>query len=287
MSLRSTYGFCLVLITALLLTSACTEQIEIDLDSTYARLVVEGVVSTDSINHYVLLSISSDYFSNRPAPRVQDALVELTFEDESMQLIENEAIPGRYETPYAFRGEIGTTYNLNINELDVDQDGEEEYYHASSTMSGGSELERIELRYYPTPVVSGYTVFVYLYHPIEARDWFGFKLMKNSDLLTDSLSKYSVVSDELFDTGYFPGLPAGFLSDDDPREAVHPGDTITFELNCIEKAYYDFITEAQLELAGNFPLFSGPPSNIVSNIENGALGTFTAYSIQRYSVIVE
>jgi len=287
MSLRSTYGFCLVLITALLLTPACTEQIEIDLDSTYARLVVEGIVSTDSINHYVLLSVSSDYFSNTSSPKVRDAVVELSFEDETMQLIENELIPGRYEAPYAFRGVIGTTYNLDISQVDVDQDGEEEYYHASSTMAGGSELEKIELRYYPTPVLSGYTVFVYLYHPIEHRDWFGFKLIRNSDVLTDSLSKYTVVSDELFDTGYFPGLPAGFLSDDDPRQAVQTGDTITFELNCIEEAYYDFISEAQLELAGNFPLFSGPPSNIVSNIDNGALGTFTAYSIQRYSVIVE
>ncbi len=287
MSLRSTYRYCFVLITALLLTSACTEQIEMDLDSTYARLVVEGVITTDSINHYVLLSITSDYFSNRPSPKVQDAVLELTFEDETMQLIENETIPGRYETPYAFRGTIGTTYDLTISQLDVNQDGEEEHYHASSTMAGGSELEKIELKYYPTPVFPGYTVFVYLYHPIESRDWFGFKLIKNSDILTDSLYKYSVVSDEFFDTGYFPGLPAGFLSDDDPRQAVHSGDTVTLELNCIEEAYYNFISEAQLELAGNFPLFSGPPSNIVSNIDNGALGTFTAYSIQRYAVIVE
>ena len=287
MKLRYTYHFYSVLITALFLATACTEKIDIELDSTYARLVVEGVVSSDSINHYVLLSITSDYFSNKPSPRVQDAVLELTFENETMQLVENETVPGRYETPYAFRGTIGTTYELNISQLDVNQDGEEENYHASSTMAGGSELEEIELKYYPTPVLSGYTVFVYIFHPVEVRDWFGFRLIKNGDRLTDSLSKYSVVSDELFDTGYLPGLPAGFLSDDDPRQAIHPGDTVTFELNCIEEAYYNFVSEAQLELAGNFPLFSGPPSNIVSNIDNGALGTFTAYSIQRYSVIVE
>jgi hypothetical protein len=287
MRLRYTYHYCFVLITALFLVTACTEKIDIELDTTYARLVVEGVVSSDSANHYVLLSLTSNYFSNKPSPKVQNAVVELSFENETIQLIESETIPGRYETPYAFRGEIGTTYDLDISQLDVGQDGEDDHYHASSTMHGGSELEKIELKYYPTPVSSGYAVFVYLFHPIETRDWFGYKLKKNSDILSDSLSKYSVISDELFDTGYFPGLPVGFLSDDDPREAVHPGDTITFELNCIEEAYYNFVSEAQLELAGNFPLFSGPPSNIVSNIDNGAMGTFTAYSIQHYSVIVE
>jgi len=275
------------MITTLIMSTSCTEKIDIDLDSTYARLVVEGVVTSDSINHYVLLSITSDYFSNEPSPKVQDAVLELAFEDESMELIENDTIPGRYETPHAFRGIIGTTYDLTISQLDVNQDGEEEIYHASSTMLGGSELEKIELRYYPTPVASGYTVFLYLYHPIAARDWFGIKLIKNSVGLTDRLSKYGVISDELFDTGYLPGLPVGFLSDDETEEQVHPGDTITLELNCIEEAYYNFVTEAQLELAGNFPLFSGPPSNIVSNIDNGAQGTFTAYSIQRFSVIME
>ena len=106
---------------------------------------------------------------------------------------------------------------------------------------------------------------------METRDWFGFKLSRNGDLLTDSLHKYSVLSDELFDTGYFPGFPVGFLSDDDPREAVHPGDTISLEMDCIEKDHYDFVTQAQLEIAGYFPLFSGPPSNVVSNIDNAEL----------------
>ena len=173
----------------LFLTTTCTEKIDIDLDSTYTRLVVDGVVITDSAKHYVLLSLTSDYFSNKPSPKVQNAVVELSFENTTIQLIESETIPGRYETPYAFSGVIGTTYDLGISQVDVDQDGEEEFYHASSTMAGGSELEKIELKFYPTPVVSWYTVFVYIYHPIEARDWFGFKLMKNSDILTDSLSK--------------------------------------------------------------------------------------------------
>ena len=287
MRLRYTYPLCYIWLTALILASACTEPIDIELDSTYARLVVEGAVNTDSMNHYVMLSITSDYFSNKPSPRVQDAVVELTFGDETIQLIENETVPGRYETPYAFRGVIGTTYDLDINQLDVNQDGDDESYHASSTMAGGSELEKIELKYYSTSIISGYMVYMYAYHPPELRDWFGFKFYKNSDLLTDSLYNYSVMSDELFDDGYFPGLPVGFLSDDDPRQAVHPGDTVTFELNCIEESYYNFVIEAQIEIAGYYPLFSGPQSNVVSNIDNGAMGTFAAYSIQRYSVIME
>jgi hypothetical protein len=287
MRLKFLQPYAYISLAVLLLTSACTEEIDIELDSTYSRLVVEGTVTTDFIKHHVKLSVTSDYFSNKPSPPVQDALVKLTFGDETMQMIESDTTPGLYETPYAFKGIIGTTYELDISQVDVNDDGEEEQYHAKSTMPGGSELEKIDLKYYPTSVATGYAVFMYLYHPVETRDWFGFKLIKNSDLLTDSLFKYSVLSDELFDTGYLPGLPVGFLSDDEQREALNPGDTLTFELNCIDESYFTFVSEAQLEIAGNFPLFSGPPSNIASNIDRGAMGIFTAYSIQRISVVLE
>jgi hypothetical protein len=152
-------------------------------------------------------------------------------------------------------------------------------------MPGGAELHEIELRYFQTPVVSGYQVQMFASHPLDQRDWFGFRLIKNSDLLTDSLVKYSVISDDLFDTGYFPGLPVGFLSDDNPREEVTPGDTITLEMDCIDQAYYYFVSDAQIEIAGYNPLFSGPPANVYSNIE-GAQGIFAAYSIQRTSLII-
>lgn len=277
----------MILIGAAIITSACTEAIDIELDTTYNRLVVEGAVTTDSMKHYVILSITSDYFSHSHSPRVRDAFVELSFGNESMQLVENTEIPGLYETPTAFRGVIGTTYDLKISQVDVDQDGVEELYNASSTMAGGSELHYIELKYYPSSFASGYAVFMYANHPTDQRDWFGFKLSKNGVLLTSSLSEYSVMSDDIFDDGYFPGLPVGFLSDDETEQEVFPGDTVTFELHCIEEAYYNFVVEAQTEIAGYYPLFSGPPSNVISNISNGALGIFAAYSVQRSYAIAE
>ena len=267
------------------LVTGCTERIDIELDSTYRRLVVEGSVTSDSVRHQVILTVSSDYFYNQPAPRLSHARVELSFGGETLLLQERDGDPGCYETPVAFRGVPGTTYRLDISQVDVNEDGEEETYHASSTMPGGAELHEIELRYLQTPVVSGYQVSFYASHPLDQRDWFGFKLIKNSDLLTDSLMKYGVLSDDLFDTGYIPGLPVGFLSDDDRREAVNPGDTVILEMDCIDQAYYDFVTEAQLEIVGYNPLFSGPPANVSSNIE-GAQGIFTAYSIQRTALIV-
>ncbi len=269
------------------MTMSCTERIEIELDSTYRRLVVQGAVTSDSIRHRVSLTTTSDYFANEPSPRVSGARVEISFNDQVIGLLENPIVTGLYETPEAFKGVPGTTYKLDIRQIDVDEDGLSEEYHAESTMKGGAHLEGVALRYFSTPIVNGYQVLMWASHPVEQRDWFGFRIRKNGILLTDSLSTYQVFSDDLFNSGYLPGFPVGFLSDDDPRQRVHPGDTIIFELESIDQAYYDFVSDAQLEMIGNVPLFSGPSANVKSNISNGGMGIFAAYSILRAGTIYD
>ena len=275
-----TYGLILLLVTLGL--GSCTEIVDIELDSTYRRLVVYGEITTDSVFHQVELSTSSDYFLNEPSPKVSGALVELEFKNRQITLEENDTLPGVYLTPDAFRGIPGETYGINISQVDVDEDGVDEVYQAESTMPGGLILDSINLTYFKSSFGSGYQVVMYALDP-PSREWYNFKLWKNSDLLTDTLIKYSVQPDDFFNGIYIFGLPVGFLSDEDPREALIEGDTVTFELNSIDQNYYNFVVDAQLEIFGNNPLFSGPPANVRSNIKEGGQGVFTAFSIQRIS----
>jgi hypothetical protein len=264
---------------------SCTEVIDIELDSTYQRLVVYGTVNEDSVHHHVQLSLSSDYFSNVPSPRISGATVELESEGRFISCRENDTIPGMYITEEAFRGVPEQNYTLHISGLDVDSDGTGETYTAQSRMPEGARVDSIKVTYFESPFVSGYQVFMYALDPPQ-RNWYTFKIWKNQELLTDTLSKYFIQTDDFFNGTYIYGLPVGFLVDDDPREAAQPGDTVTFELNAIDQAYFNFISDAQLEIAGNNPLFSGPPSNVSTNLDNGAQGIFAAYSVQRVSVII-
>ncbi len=275
----------ILVITIFALLSSCTEVIEIDLDSTYRRLVANGSVTNDSVRHQIHLSTSSDYFSNQPSPKVSGALVEIQFNTTLIQLQEHDTMPGMYLTPDAFRGIPNTTYHLRISGVDINEDGVMEEYQAQSSMPDGMKPDSILLGYFKSPFVSGYQVFMYGQDP-PTREWYGFKMWKNSDLLTDTLSKYSVQNDDFFNGTYIYGLPVGFLYEGDPREALQAGDTVTFELNSIEQVYYDFVLDAQLEIIGNNPLFSGPPANVRSNIDNEARGLFAAYTVHRVSAIL-
>ena len=69
-------------------------------------------------------------------------------------------------------------------------------------------------------------------------------------------------------------------------EVLITGDTVTVEMNSIGTDYANFIWEAQSEVKGSNPLFSGPPANVKGNIDNGATGFFAAYSVSRAYTIV-
>jgi len=68
--------FAILSIVAIL--SSCTEKIELELDSTFERLVVEGHITTDTTSHWVRLTHSKDYYSSQPSSLISYAQVELT-----------------------------------------------------------------------------------------------------------------------------------------------------------------------------------------------------------------
>lgn len=264
--------------------SSCTERIEIELDSTYTRLVVYGEITTEAKAHQVRLSKSADYFSNQPAPPVENASVRINYDDQSLVLQENE--PGIYETPSDFFGIPGKTYSLVINNVDIDEDGETEEYAAESFLPSVGKLDSITLKYTENSFFSGWEVQVWAWDPADVKNFYAFKSIKNGVLQSDTLTEIIVQSDDFFDGNYTFGITSQFLDDSKENEKALPGDTITFQLDGITEDYFVFILEAQAEAFGSNPLFSGPPANVVSNISNGAIGYFTAYSLDRATKIV-
>lgn len=263
----------------------CTERIDIEVDSTYARLVVEGYVTTDTMPHYVRLTRTSDYFYNRPAPPVTDAVVSIEDGSRVYTMEENPLIPGEYLTASDFHGIPGKEYTLMISQVDINEDGIMEEYSASSELHPVNSIDSITLELMESTHFSFYQVRVYAWDP-PVKNFYAFKVYKNGMLLSDSLANLIVQDDVFFNGNYTYGIPSQFLDQQREDEKIIPGDTVTFELNGITEEYYKFVIEAQSEIFYQTPLFSGPPANISSNISNGATGFFTAYSIERCSTVL-
>ena len=265
-------------IIALIAASSCTERIDIKLDDTFTRLVVEGKITDDSTEHTVTLTRTTSYFYNQPAPRVEGAQVSLSDEENVFHLTETKA--GVYKTE-KMAGIIGRTYTLNI-ELAEEINGHSSYTAADKMMPVGV-IDSIKLHYIDQWEV--WEIRLFAQEP-PTTDFYMFNWSKNGKLVTDTIDEVNVSDDKFFNGSYSNGIGVGWFQEEREDERLHPGDLVTLIMSTITEKYANFVWEIQDETGYNSPLFSGPPANVSSNISNGALGYFAAYPNRYASTIV-
>lgn len=259
------------------LVISCTERIDVELDESYTRLVVDGAITTDTMSHAVVLSKTSSYYYNMPAPVVTGASVSITDGNQTFKLKEDS--PGIYRTASSVYGVTGKTYTLNI--LLSGQIGGYVQYSASSTIYPVTRLDSIGLLLHPDWSTGGiWEVTCYAQDP-PTFDYYRFLVSKDGIMVSDTLNEWFVTDDKYFNGNYANGATIAYLQQDLPEIGLRPGDKITVEMNSIGKDYAEFLWAAQTELFGSNPLFSGPPANVTGNINNGAVGFFAAYSCSR------
>ncbi|MEI6821137.1 MAG: DUF4249 domain-containing protein [Bacteroidota bacterium] len=270
-----------------ILMYGCTENMDIKLDSTYTRLIVDASISTDTTIHKVMLSKTASYFdSSNPLP-VTGAVITIDDGINTFPLTENNLTPGLYETTPNVYGVVGKTYNLTIKNVDINNDGVTETYNASSTINYVTKIDSIQAPYKGNnPDRMSYQILLFAQDP-PTQDYYMFEIYKNGVLQTDTLREVRFSDDALFNGNYVYGLPVGSLRDRKGAEQGHPGDVVTVEMRSITKDYYNFLTGALLATSPQIPLFSGPPANVKGNINNGAFGFFAAYSSSRASCVLK
>lgn len=263
---------------------SCTEKMDIQLDSSYSRLVVEARFSTDTTIHKVRLSKTSSYFYNNTAPAVRGAKVSISDGINTVLLTESVVSPGIYETPPNTFGEIGKNYRLLIKDVDIDDNGVTEEYSANSTIYPVNTIDSIAMEYIPH--FKAWEVKCYVLDP-PTEDYYLFNIYKNNILMTDTITEPLVVDDKLYNGNYTNGIGVGYLRDRKSGEKAFPGDTIKLEIWRITKEFQKFLMELRDATRPSTPLFSGPPANVKGNISNGAVGYFAAYSVSRAKTVIK
>jgi hypothetical protein len=256
---------------------SCTERIDIKLDSSYVRLVVEGSITTDTMAHTVVLTKSTSYYFTEEPPAVTGAVVSISCGGIRYNLKEEK--PGVYRTDSTVYGVTGKVYTLNIK-LAADLGGYIDY-SASATLYEVNPLDSVKLLYHPDWSESGLWEVSSFFQDPPTKDYYRFTIFRNSKIITDTLSEWFVTDDMFLEGKYAFGAPVGFLDQSYKDEILNTGDTIMVEMNSIGREYAEFLYDAQSEIMGSNPLFSGPPANVKGNINNGAIGFFAVYSISR------
>jgi hypothetical protein len=276
-------------LTISIIAVGCTEIIDnISLDTTRPRLVVEGYISTDTTRQMVKLSKMGDALKKDPIQVISNAVVTISDGSTTFGLTEDQLQKGTYYTAPDVFGVPGRTYTLQIKNVDINGDNVMEEYTAQSLLKRLNPIDSVHLVYNNLyRDTNGWSVNLFSMDPGQGRNFYLIKILRNNQLLTDSIFKYSITDNNGFEGKYFDGYPVYSLREDRKDEKLSPGDTVTVEMYGITEDYYSFISSYISDYYPKVPIFSGPSANIPTNIKpaDDAVGIFTAYSIKRKSVI--
>ena len=269
------------------LFTGCTETIDLSLKTNPRQMVVDGLLTNENTVQVVRLSWSVPYFSTTPSPAISGARVSITESDTVYYLRESTEHDGYYYImPDVLLPAPGKTYKLTIDQLDLDGNGINEQYTATTTMPEVVKVDSTNLDYqYFNSDWEIWQVLAFFKDPPVRKNNYMFRISRNGNRVTNRPSDIRIANDKLFNGKYVDGLWVQSIDARADHRQLEAGDLITLEMAAIPDDFYNFMEAVKMNEMGNDPLFSGSPANIPGNISNGAIGIFTAVAISKAHVI--
>lgn len=266
----------------LVFVNACTERIDVDLDSGFTRCIIYGEITTDTTQHKVIVTRSGDYFGQMQPEGISGAQVTISDGENEFPLTEDETNPGVYLTGGNVFGVSGRTYTLSVSNVNLLGDGVLKSYQATSELYTVASPDSIDVVY--RSEWQGWVVQAWATDPAETKDFYMFHVYVNGVLNSDSLTNIIVTDDQFFNGSQTNGVVIYYL---EGEEALVVNDTISAAFCGITEDFYKYIIEVQTSARPSNPLFSSPPANPRTNLNNNAIGYFTAYSKATTSKVIK
>jgi len=258
---------------------SCSEVIEIEIIDSEPQIVIEGSVGTNGDSSEIKISKSVNLYADNVFPTVSNAIVILS-DDLGNRDTLIETSSGTYKSNHIF-GQIGATYNMEVQT-------ENKILSAISSIPNQVNfdsliiIENLATTGGPggpggpgggTPGEIRYQVFVVFQDPPNEKNYYRFveyvngvqksRIYISDDRLTDGLTNKLTLRNS---------------------KKYLPGNVVTFEMQCIEKAIYDYFNS--FENLNGGPQSSSTPANPYTNITGSKLGYFSAHTVQRISYTI-
>ncbi|RYY60644.1 MAG: DUF4249 domain-containing protein [Chitinophagaceae bacterium] len=250
---------------------SCEKVIDINLKSTEKKYVVEANLSNVTGNCRVLLSQTKDFNDNNSFEGIAGALVTIT-ESGGVVTPLTPVADGVYEAP-AFTGTSGKTYNLSVQ-----VNGQT--FTATSTMPAPVDLDTIfttrETLFDDPKLI----VNVEFSDPPGKGNNYRFIQYFNSV----RQEQLQFMNDDYTDGRYVNSKLFYFGDDDEKDKDLKSGDEVIVEMYCIDPAMYKYWFSLFRSSTGDSN--QATPSNPVSNMRGGALGYFSAHTVQTKKMFI-
>lgn len=245
-------------------------MVDIDLNDSEPRLIVDGLVCDSPGPYQINLQLSGSYFNQPDLNQVSGAVVIIS-DNAGMTDSLKEIASGVYQTS-KLKGIPGKTYKLKVL-----SDNKE--YAATTTMGCKVEIDSLAVRKGKSIQIefdgiredNRAEIHCFFKDPKE-KNYYRFKVYRNGIL---NVKNYT-----LYDDQYTNGQQIDFMV-----RRVEVGEVVRVELISIDKATYEYYRALGNVLHSN-PIFGSTPANPNTNLTNGAMGYFGAGAISSKTIDV-
>ena len=258
----------------------CKKEIDFDYNEVSPIIVVEGIVTNEGMS--VTITDSRSMLDSIKRKCLQGADVRIVSDKQAEHLV-YDAVSDCYRS--VKKGEAGLTYRLTI-------DYEGHHYEAASTMMESAPIRSAEFLWQPVlnERLLAYEMWAVDPEP-DVRNYYWYRMDRHSS--HPHLSKFSKTEAYRWNVFDDRGCPPGLIyrdimcmseraADEDEEEnwknILYEGDTITLQLVTIDQAAFEFFTSLRTGQSGG--------ANPRSNITGGCLGYFYAGSVTHADTIV-
>ncbi|WP_162996314.1 DUF4249 domain-containing protein [Mucilaginibacter celer] len=266
--MKNTIKYIIPLLIAATL-SACEKAIDLKLKDSTPQYVVEGVLTNEAGGCKVLLSKTKNFTDNNNFNGIGGATVTIADETNTYTLSPTSA--GIYQNN-TLTGTPGHTYKLNVS-----VDGKT--FTSTCTMLPAVKLDSIylvkdELINNKDGTPRKYVTAQY-HDPAGVKNYYRFVQYVNG-----RKEETIMLEDDEFTDGQDVNNNLRFSNDNDnPARDIRPGNEVTIEMFSIDQAVYKYFYS--LSNSANGDGNNAAPANPMTNIKGGALGYFSAHTVER------
>jgi hypothetical protein len=247
---------------------SCEKAIDLKLKDNEPKYVIEGTIINEPGACKVYISETKNFGDDNQFKGVSGANVKIENKGNAIVLTETEK--GVYETT-AINGTPGETYNLTISISG-------ELFKASSTMPQPVPFMDFTLKPKDYDTTRATPMIKYK-DPLGERNFYWFQQFVNGKIQ----KQYKVSNDEF--TGGQEVNDYLVFQNDTKNQVLNfkKGDKLTAEMHSIDAPVYTYLFSL---FGANGTGDGAAPTNPLSNISGGALGFFSAHTVQRKTIVI-
>ncbi|MFT3980071.1 MAG: DUF4249 domain-containing protein [Ferruginibacter sp.] len=256
------------IVVAVLILTSCEKNIDLTYKNNQSKIVIEGNISNEAGPYFVKITRSVKLTETGSYPVVNDAIVSISDNAGNSEILTPQG-NGVYQCN-TLTGIEGRTYTL-----EVQADGHA--YTAQSTLPQRVSLDSVKVETLSFTGETEYNLIPVYRDPDTTGNNYRFMVAVNGTLVDQHLLQTDDVRNSQVNTQRLE------INNDDLE--LKPGDQVSIQMQCVDKNVALFYKTLVL-MGDSGPGGGSTPNNPPSNISNGALGLFSAHTLETKSVLI-